>query len=142
MPRLYVGGPCATRERKLDREALAALDASARIDDVGTVVDGRVGTAVRLAGLAALVEPTAAARFVHVASADGGFTANIPLEQALGGGLVLYEHGGAALPARFGGPFRLLFTDSEDCSVNVKFLRSIEFVSNRGAHTAHCADDG
>jgi len=124
----------------LERADLSALDEEHLVADVGELVAGRRGGAARLAGLLCLAEPTPAARFVHVESEDGGFTANVPLDQAMRAGLVLYEHEGDELPRELGGPFRLLFVDGEDCSVNVKFLGRIELVGEPGSHTARCAD--
>ena len=141
MSTLFVGGPCVGRELEIDRADIGALEAADRVPDVGTLVSGRTGSAVRLAGLARRAGATSEARFVHVASEDGGFTANIPIDQALRGGLVLYEHDGEELPRKYGGPFRLLFPDGEDCSINVKFLGRIEFVGEPGSHTARCADE-
>ena len=141
MPEIFLGGACAERELDVARGDIRGLDARHLVPDVGTLAEGRRGSAVWLAGLADLAGPTDEARFVHVESDDGGFTANIPLDQALRGGLVLYEHEGEELPREYGGPFRLLFVDREDCSVSVKFLGKIEFVGEPGSHTAHCADD-
>jgi len=144
---LSVGGDCAATELELDTAALAAAAPEHQVPDVGALVPGRSGAAVRLAALADLAGPTADARFVHVASLDGGFTANVPLERALQDGLVLYAHEGKPLPAAFGGPFRLLFLasegeggEAEDCSLNVKFLGTVAFVGEPGAHTARCPD--
>ena len=138
---LRVGGPCAAREVELDAAALAALPEEHQVPDVGVMLSGREGQAVRLAALYELLRPSGA-RFVHVASADGGFTANLELERALAQGLVLYARGGAPLPARLGGPFRLLLADgSGDCSINVKFLGRVLFLAEPGSHTARCADE-
>lgn len=141
---LRVGGPCAANELELDRTALDALPAEARVDDVAALAPGRRGTAVRLSALCRLAAPGADARFVHVESLDGGFTANVELERALAEGLVLYARDGAPLPAEHGGPFRLLFVgadgEGEDCSLNVKFLGRVELVPAPGSHTARCAD--
>lgn len=138
--KLLLGGPAADRELELGITDLRDLPASAIVEDVGALVSGREGSAVRLSALAVHAGVRDEAKLVHVESADGDFTANVPIHQALAGGLVLFELGGDALPAKFGGPFRLLFVDEEDCSVNVKFLRSIEFVVEPGTHTARCAD--
>ena len=143
MSPLWVGGPSAARELELDRAALAAAPEAHRVTDVGELAEGRAGTALRLAGLAELVGASATARFVHVESEDGSFTANVPIEEALRRGLVLYAHEGGELPHASGGPFRLLFADEEgdeDCSVSVKFLGRIAFVKEEGSHTARCAD--
>lgn len=140
MVALHVGGACASRKLELTTEDLAAAAEEHQVPDVGALVDGRAGAVVRLAALAELAGPSSRARFVHVASEDGAFTANLPLEQAMGA-LVVYRLGGDALPASAGGPFRLLLTDSEDCSVSVKFLGRVEFVSEPGSHTARCAGE-
>ena len=96
---------------------------------------------LRLAALADAARVDGRARFCHVASTDGSFTANLPVDEALASGLVLYELDGAELPASFGGPFRLLFPDSQDCSVNVKFLGELRFLEQPGSHTARCAEE-
>ncbi len=140
METLYIGGPCAARAVELTRTDLADLAAEHRIEDVGTVAAGREGVAVRLEALLALAEPKAEARFVHVESEDGDFTANMKLDEARSGGVVLYQLGDDELPRQFGGPFRLLFADNEDCSVNVKFLGRIELLAEPGTHTARCSD--
>ncbi|MEO0660324.1 MAG: molybdopterin-dependent oxidoreductase [Planctomycetota bacterium] len=131
----------AGRATELARDELAALPDEHQVPDVGAVAAGRQGRAARLCGVLGLVEVPPDARFVHVESADGSFTANIPLEDARAGGLVLYELDGEPLPERFGGPFRLLFPDGDDCSVSVKFLGRIDVLAEPGSHTARCADD-
>ena len=137
---LHLGGAHADRELQLTSADLAAAAAEHQVPDVGALVEGRSGAAVRFAALAELAGPKASAKLVHVESSDGGFTANLPLEQALSAGLVLYALDDEPLPAQFGGPFRLLFIDNEDCSVNVKFLGRVEFVDEPGSHTAGCED--
>ena len=62
------------------------------------------------------------------------------IERALAHALVLYALEGQALPGEFGGPFRLLVAEGDDCSVNVKFLASLEFLEEPGSHTARCSD--
>ena len=141
MTGLQLGGSCATRRLEVHSRDLAAVAPQHRIPDVSALAPERQGAAVRFAALAELAQPTAAARFVHVESADGSFTANLPLADALAQGLVLYELEGEPLPARFGGPFRLLLLDEADCSVNVKDLARVEFQREPGSHTARCADD-
>jgi len=139
---LRVGGPCAARELELDAAALAALPAQHQVPDVGALLRGRAGSAVRLRALAELAGADSAARFVHVASSDGGFTANLDAERALAQGLLLYAQDGDPLPEQLGGPFRLLLADgSGDCSVNVKFLARVLFLAEPGSHTARCADE-
>ena len=142
MDTLYVGGPCAAREVELTREDMAGLAEEHRLEDLGTVAAGREGSAVRLGALIDLARPSGDTRFVHVTSADGDFTANVALDEARRGGVVLYRLGEGELPRKFGGPFRLFFADGEDCSVNVKFLGRIELLAAEGAHTARCSDEG
>lgn len=141
MAKLNVSAAPGAAPRALGREDLASLPDKSQVPDVGTLAKGRKGRAVRLAGLLGIDGALPKAGFVHVESRDGSFTANIPLEEALGGGLVLYELDGEPVPERFGGPFRLLFPDSADCSVNVKFLGRIDVVAEPGSHTARCADE-
>ena len=142
---LQVAGACAGNALALDAAALGALPAEHQVPDISALAPGRTGRAVWLRGIAALAQPTPEAAFVHVESLDGGFTANVPLQRALDEGLVLYALDGAPLPAKFGGPFRLLFVgadgEGEDCSLNVKFLGSVSFVAAPGSHTASCADE-
>ena len=140
MSTLQIGGPCAAKELELEPGALEGVAAEHQVPDVGALVSGREGAAVRFAALAALAEPTDEAKYVHVESSDGGFTANLEIDQAMSGGLVLYALDGEELPAKYGGPFRLLFVDEEDCSVNVKFLGKVTFLAEPGSHTARCAD--
>ena len=139
---LQVGGPCAGAAFELGFEDCAALPTAHQVPDLSALVPGRRGSALRFAALIERARPTAATRFVHVASEDGGFTASLPLEDLRERGFVLYGLGGAPLPADLGGPFRLLIADSEDCSVNVKFLARVEFADGQGSHTARCADGG
>ena len=136
---LIVDGTAVDRPLELSLEDLRTLDARWQVPDVGRLAEGRQGRAIHLAGIASLAGASDAA-FVHVACEDDAFTANLTGEEARAG-LILYELDGAPLPRRFGGPFRLLFPDGEDCSVNVKFLASIRFRTEPGPHTARCADD-
>jgi len=140
MSAIEVNGPCVADALELAWTDLAALPAEHQVADVGALVEGRRGSAVRLAALAQAARVSEEARFVHVASEDGGFSANVALDEALEGGLVLYALDGAELPRAWGGPFRLLFADGEDCSLNVKFLGRVAFVREPGEHTARCVD--
>jgi len=138
---LRVGGLCAAGELELSRSDCAALASEHQIPDVSSVLPERRGTAVRFHALVQRARPASGARFVNLASEDGLFTACVRLEELVETGIVLYANEGAALPREFGGPFRLLMTSGENCSLNVKFLASVEFAAQRGVHTAACADD-
>ncbi|MEM8712950.1 MAG: hypothetical protein AAGG01_18520 [Planctomycetota bacterium] len=124
----------------LDRAALEGLPESALVPDVSALVKGRDGAAIRLGALLDLAGAGERFTLVHVESRDGSFTANVAAEEARTAGLVLFRLGDNALPTRFGGPFRLLFLDAADCSVNVKDLARIDLVTEPGSHTARCAD--
>lgn len=141
MDTLHVSTAPGVAPRGLRREDLAALPDEVQVPDVGALAAGRQGRAVRLDGLFGPDGPGTGARYLHVESSDGSFTANIPVAEAMDGGLVLYELDGEPVPPRFGGPFRLLFPDSADCSVNVKFLGRVDAVVEPGSHTARCADE-
>lgn len=140
MSGLFVGGSAAGGELELRFEALRALPEEHQVPDISTEIAGREGRALRLSALLDLVQPASSARIVHVESADGSFTANVDLGTARAAGLVLYALGDEPLPARYGGPVRLLFADSDDCSVNVKELGRIELLETPGSHTARCDD--
>lgn len=133
--------PAGARPHGLTRADLSRIPSEHQVEDVGALAAGREGRAVRLGGVLDLVGSPPGARYVHVESSDGSFTANIPLADARAGGLVLYELGDEALPRSHGGPFRLLFPDGDDCSVNVKFLGRVDLLVDPGSHTARCADE-
>ena len=140
MSTLRIGGEASGKALELTRDDLERIEARHQVPDVGNLVAGREGRAVHLRALADLAGASDAARFVHVESRDGTFTANVEIETALTSGLVLHSLADDDLPARYGGPFRLLFADSDDCSVNVKDLARIEFLETEGSHTARCDD--
>ena len=139
---LTVAGLCAAGELLLDHAACSALPEEHRIPDVGTVLPGRQGSAIRFRAIAEKAQPDPTVRYVHVASTDGGFTASLDFDEVCEKGVVLYGLDDQPLPETYGGPFRLMLVDSEDCSVNVKFLGRVEFTAEPGSHTAKCADEG
>ena len=109
-----------------------------QVEDLTTVVPGREGGAVRFASLRDAVAPRPEATHVTLRSADGGFTASVPLE-ALGDAAVAYRDGDEPLPGKRGGPFRFFIPEGGACAsaevdqcANVKFLASIRFTVGRG----------
>ena len=138
---LHIAGRCAEGAVELSFDDCAALPAEHQIEDIGSLLPGREGQALRFRALAERVRPEGGVRYVHVASSDGGFTASLDYDQLVEHGLVLYGLEGDPLPETYGGPFRLFVAEAEDCSVNVKFLGSVVFAAEEGSHTARCADD-
>jgi DMSO/TMAO reductase YedYZ molybdopterin-dependent catalytic subunit len=134
-----VGAPLA-----LGFAELAALPE--QVADVGAILPGREGGAVRLGALVAAAAASAGARWVTLASADGRFSASVPLD-AVGDALVVYRLGDRPLPDDQGGPVRFFIpqagrctgpgTDGVDACANVKALARITLSSARGADTRH-----
>ncbi|MBX3460007.1 MAG: molybdopterin-dependent oxidoreductase [Planctomycetes bacterium] len=112
----------------LSFEQLATLP---QIEDVGRLVPGRKGAAVRLHDVLAGARPDTAATHATLASSDGDFTASVPLDE-IGNALLVYRLGDQPLPESLGGPVRFLIPDAKACHsggadtcANVKFLGSI-----------------
>lgn len=136
--RLTVTGAVA---RPLDLDAAALADLDGQVPDVGELVEGREGTAVRLATVLAAAGPTDEATYITLESDDGAFAASLPAE-LLADGLLLYAHDGAPLPRRFGGPYRFLLPDAVACHTgpadtcaNVKFVSRITLSPEPGRDT-------
>jgi len=140
-PVLAVDGLCARAPLNLAFDDLAAMAPEHQVSDVSELLPGRRGTALRFSALVECLVPATGARYVHVVSSDGSFSASLDLDLLGEQGIILYGLDGMALPEESGGPFRLFVTDSEDCSVNVKSLKRITFAAEPGAHTAACAED-
>ncbi|MFT5050372.1 MAG: 2-dehydropantoate 2-reductase [Chlamydiales bacterium] len=121
-----------------DLDALAAGD---QVPDIGQLLPGRQGRAVRFRALVERFAPSPDAVFVHVLSSDASFSANLDLQRLTEHGLLVYALDGGPLPDGAGGPFRLFVTESEDCSINVKSVARITFAAEPGAHTAACAEE-
>jgi DMSO/TMAO reductase YedYZ molybdopterin-dependent catalytic subunit len=113
-----------------------------QIEDIATVVPGRTGGGIRLAALLDAVQPHPQATHITVESADGIFSASVPLAAVVASGVVLYRLGSQALPAQQGGPFRFLITDAQACATggadlcaNVKFVGRIALSGEPGRDT-------
>ncbi len=126
--------PCS-----LSLAELAAVDAKYQVADVSRLVPGRAGDAVTLEGLLTLmgVKPSGTYLTIH-ASADG-FHASVPLAAVRASALVVYRLAGGPLPAKSGGPIRLLIPDTAACHThevdecaNVKFVDHLEITRERG----------
>ncbi len=119
---------------------LAALPA--QIPDVGTLIPGRQGRAVRLRALldATGLQPQATHITLH--ATDGDFAASVPLAAVLDQAVIVYQLGNAPLPPDQGGPMRFLIPEAEACAVgevdacaNVKFLGLIDVTDGPGKDT-------
>jgi DMSO/TMAO reductase YedYZ molybdopterin-dependent catalytic subunit len=125
---------------RFDFEALTQLPG--QIEDIATLVPGRVGGGVRLAALLDVVQPQPEATNLTVESSDGSFSASVPLAAVLESGVVLYHLGRQALSEQQGGPFRFLITDAQTCATggvdlcaNVKFVGRIALSDAPGRDT-------
>lgn len=118
---------------------LAAMAAEHQVADVGRLVPGRKGDAVRLAGILELVQPLAGAQWLGLHAAADDFHASIPLAAVAEKALVIYRLEGQPLPAKAGGPVRFFIPDYAACQTheidecaNVKFVDRIELTAERG----------
>ncbi len=114
---------------------LASLPLAAQVLDVGVLVPGRKGRAVRLSAIVDLAQLSSTARYVNIASRDPAFAVSVPLEEVREHGLVVYELDGAPLDPSKGGPFRLLVCGHPDECLNVKELVRLEFSERPGRDT-------
>jgi enoyl-CoA hydratase len=129
-PTLRVQGACE-QPAELGYEELGRLPAEDQVPDVGVLVDGKKGKAVRLAALLRAARPLSSAAHVAVTSDDGKAQAALTVDEAARG-LVVYALRDQPLPEDQGGPFRLLIPDHDACA-NVKRVGRIEL-------RAHAAD--
>lgn len=136
--RLRVEG-AVIHARTLVAGDLAAL--GGQVEDVGTLVAGREGQAVRLRNVLAAAGPSPAATHLTVESGDGRFAASVPLD-ALAEAVLVYRLGAGPLPAEKGGPVRLLIPDAARCGradvdtcANVKDVAVLRLETARGRDT-------
>ncbi len=125
--------------RELDFQQLAELDG--QIDDVATLIPGRVGGAVTLQAILDRLQPDRDLDYLTVESTDGGFAASVPLE-ALRHAVIAYRVGDEPLPKDKGGPLRFLIPDDDGCATggadscaNVKFVGTLRLSKGPGKDT-------
>lgn len=126
-----------------DFAKLAALPQ--QIADVGSVVPGKQGGAVKLRALldAAGVKPSA--KFATLEGDAGRFAVSVPLSAVMDNAVVAYRLGDAALPEKQGGPARFYVLDVQSCGsdsgvdacANVKRLQRIKLTREREADVGH-----
>jgi DMSO/TMAO reductase YedYZ molybdopterin-dependent catalytic subunit len=136
---LEIGGQ-VRQPGRFDFDTLTRLPG--QIEDIATLVPGRTGGGVRLVSLLDAVQPRSEATHITVESADGSFSASVPLAAVVASGVVLYRLGSQALPTQQGGPFRFLITDAQACATggadlcaNVKFVGRIALSAGPGRDT-------
>ncbi len=126
-PTVRVGG-LVEASQELGREELLRLPAAEQVDDVGALVPGKKGRAVRLASLLAAARPRPDVTHVAITSEDGAARASLSLDEAAHA-LVVYALRDQALPQDQGGPFRLLVPNARDACQNVKHVGSVELLA-------------
>jgi DMSO/TMAO reductase YedYZ molybdopterin-dependent catalytic subunit len=135
---LTISGEVAA-PRTITFSELAAIDNAHQVADVSRIIPGRMGDAVRFAGLLGLVRPKSTAKYLGLHSSKDDFHASIPLAAVAERALVLYRLDGQPLPASAGGPVRFFIPDFAACHTaeidecaNVKFVDRIELTAERG----------
>jgi 2-dehydropantoate 2-reductase len=132
---------CGEVERPLDLtfNDLAAMEAASQVPDVSTLVPGRQGDAVTLAGILRMAVPKPTARYLGLHAACDNFHASIPLDAVVEKGLVIYRLDGQPLPEAKGGPTRFFIPDLAACHTheidecaNVKFVDQVELTAEKG----------
>lgn len=134
-PVLTIDGLVAGGEARFDRAALARLDPAGQVADVGTLVPGKRGRAVRLAVLAREAGASPTSAHVHLRSSAAGFSVSVPIGEVLESAVLVYELDGRALDASKGGPFRLLACGHPDECVSVKAVERLSFATHPGPDT-------
>ncbi len=137
------------RPRTLSFEDLAEIGAEHQVADVSQMDPKRRGSAVRLAGLLALVGPKSTARYLTLHASADDFHASIPLSAVLDRAVLIYQLDGHPLPVAAGGPMRFYIPDFAACHTadidecaNVKFVDRIELTHERGHdNRPHDADE-
>lgn len=110
-----------------------------QIGDVGQLVPGRAGAAVKLAGLLQLIQLPPETDYIGLHGTHDNFHASIPLAEVKDRAVLIYQLDGKPLPQEKGGPIRFLIPDHAACHAaeidecaNVKFVDHIEFTQGKG----------
>ena len=119
----------------LDREALAALPADHRVEDLSKLMPSMKGKGIRVKGLLEVPALAIGADHVTFHSSDGNYAASLTLQQAREHGILVYELEGRPLPPEKGGPFRLVTPGLGDLCANVKGVGRIEITRGGGRDT-------
>jgi len=113
-----------------------------QVDDVSSLVKKRSGAAVKLGAVLARAGVRAEATHLTVESADGTFSASVPLAGVRDVALLVYREDDEPLSSSKGGPVRLLIPDAAACRTaeidtcaNVKFVATLTLTVGPGRDT-------
>jgi DMSO/TMAO reductase YedYZ molybdopterin-dependent catalytic subunit len=134
-PFLEIDGLVRGGRARVDRGALAQLEAPGQVQDVGALVPGKRGRAVKLAALARHVGADPKTAHLHILSSDHGFQVSVPIAEVLDSAVLVYELDGRSLDPAKGGPFRLLAAGHPDECVSVKAVMKLTFAAAPGHDT-------
>ncbi len=127
------------------RRILGQLPSNLQVEDLGTVMPGMSGKALRVKALLDVATLNPGVDHVTFYSQDGNYSACLTLQQAKDFGMLWYEQSGAAVPSDRGGPFRLVTPGLGDLCANVKQVHSIVLTKGEGRDTRPpqvCAEEG
>ncbi len=110
-------------------EEIAALPGT--VPDLAAIVSDAVGEAVPVVAVINEAEPDDDAGYCSVVSADGSYTASIPLADLIDGGWLAFRLGNAPLPAEKGGPMRLTVALGGTLCWNVKDVGELRFTASK-----------
>jgi mannose-6-phosphate isomerase-like protein (cupin superfamily) len=88
-----------------------------QVAQVGTLIPGRDGSAVRLRTLLEVTGVREHATHITFSASADNFSASVPLAAVLDRAVLVYRQGLEPLSTRQGGPVRLFITDVESCAV-------------------------
>lgn len=106
-----------------------------QVPDLSLVDERLSGKGVRLRRLLDLVGPVYGSEFITIESADGGFSASLPISEVGRTALIVYERDGKPLPLDQGGPARFVVPYYPDACANVKALGRIVVSRERARDT-------
>ena len=129
--------------KELSFDDLAKL--SQQVADVGALLPGKEGGAVRLAAVLAAAGAKPTARFATLVADDGKFAVSVPLDAVRDNAVIAYRLGDAPLPEKKGGPVRFYVLDVTTCGTgsgvdacaNVKRLGRIRLTAEREPDVGH-----
>jgi DMSO/TMAO reductase YedYZ molybdopterin-dependent catalytic subunit len=89
-----------------------------QIAQVGTLIPGRDGSAVRLRTLLEVADVREHATYITFSASADNFSASVPLAAVIDRAVLVYRQGLEPLSTRQGGPVRLFITDVESCDID------------------------
>ena len=113
----------------LDEETLAGL--TSVVDDVSSITEGAVGSAVPVRDIIERVKPLDDATHCTVISRDEAYRASIPIIDLFDGGRLAFALDGDVLPVDRGGPLRLTAARGATLCWNVKDVGELHFAPER-----------